>query len=124
LRAWARLLSRHGHTTGPGAGVPGEAGPVSRAMLSGAIRAIRPQEFVLNLVSMVVYPFAARPLVMAIMGGAVLPKLMGHIADEYSMSSGYIVPMGCFVIIALYGFLWPKLSGAESLSGVKTSGGH
>ena len=27
-----------------------------------------PQEFVLNLVSMVVYPFAARPLVMAIMG--------------------------------------------------------
>ena len=35
---------------------------------SGAIRAIRPQEFVLNLVSMVVYPFAARPLVMAIMG--------------------------------------------------------
>ena len=38
------------------------------AARSGAIRAIRPQEFVLNLVSMVVYPFAARPLVMAIMG--------------------------------------------------------
>jgi len=29
---------------------------------------MRPQEFVLNLVSMVVYPFAARPLVMAVMG--------------------------------------------------------
>lgn len=38
------------------------------AARSGAIRALRPQEFVLNLVSMVVYPFAARPLVMAIMG--------------------------------------------------------
>ena len=38
------------------------------AARSGAIRIIGPQEFVLNLVSMVVYPFAARPLVMAIMG--------------------------------------------------------
>jgi AcrR family transcriptional regulator len=38
------------------------------AARSGVLREIRPQEFVLNLVSMVVYPFAARPLVMAIMG--------------------------------------------------------
>jgi TetR/AcrR family transcriptional regulator len=38
------------------------------AARDGVIRAIRPQEFVLNLVSMVVYPFAARPLVKAIMG--------------------------------------------------------
>ena len=33
----------------------------------GIIRPIAPQEFVINLVSMVIYPFAARPLVMAIM---------------------------------------------------------
>ena len=38
------------------------------AAREGVIRAIRPQEFVLNLVSMVVYPFAARPLVKAILG--------------------------------------------------------
>src|SRR5215203_7240922 len=38
------------------------------AAANGTLRAIRPQEFVLNLVSMVVYPFAARPLVMAIIG--------------------------------------------------------
>ena len=38
------------------------------AARDGAIRPIRPQEFVLNLVSMVVYPFAARPLVKAILG--------------------------------------------------------
>ena len=38
------------------------------AAREGLIRPIRPQEFVLNLVSMVVYPFAARPLVEAIMG--------------------------------------------------------
>jgi FHS family L-fucose permease-like MFS transporter len=63
-------------------------------------------------------------LVMAIMGGAVLPKLMGTVADHYDMARGFIVPLGCFAIIALYGFLWPKLSGADSLSGVKTGGGH
>lgn len=34
----------------------------------GTLRPIVPQAFVLNLISMVVYPFAARPLVMAIMG--------------------------------------------------------
>ena len=38
------------------------------AARGGALRPISPQAFVLNLVSMVVYPFAARPLVMAIMG--------------------------------------------------------
>jgi hypothetical protein len=61
-------------------------------------------------------------IVMAIMGGALLPKLMGHIADEYNMSRSFIVPIVCFALIALYGYCWPKLSGAESLSGVKTSG--
>jgi len=35
---------------------------------NGTLRPISPQAFVLNLISMVVYPFAARPLVMAIMG--------------------------------------------------------
>jgi TetR/AcrR family transcriptional regulator len=34
----------------------------------GTLRPISPQAFVLNLISMAVYPFAARPLVMAIMG--------------------------------------------------------
>ena len=63
-------------------------------------------------------------IVMAIMGGAVLPKLMGFVADEYDMSRGFIVPLACFVFVACYGFFWPKLSGAESMSGVKTSGGH
>jgi fucose permease len=63
-------------------------------------------------------------IVMAIMGGALLPKLMGRVADQYDMSRGFIVPMVCFAFVALYGFLWPKLSGAESLHGVGTSKGH
>jgi MFS transporter, FHS family, L-fucose permease len=31
-------------------------------------------------------------IVMAIMGGAILPKLMGAVADKYDMSRGFIVP--------------------------------
>jgi len=38
------------------------------AAREGTLRPITPQAFVLNLVSMVVYPFAARPFVMAVMG--------------------------------------------------------
>jgi FHS family L-fucose permease-like MFS transporter len=61
---------------------------------------------------------------MAIMGGAVLPKLMGYVADVYDMSRGFIVPMFCFVFVALYGFYWPRLSKAQSLHAGKIAAGH
>jgi len=63
-------------------------------------------------------------IVMGIVGGALLPKLMGEVADKYNMSTGFIVPMLCFVTIALYGYFWPMLSGAKSLHGIGTPGGH
>ena len=63
-------------------------------------------------------------IVMAIMGGAVLPKVMGAIADKDGMSAGYIVPAVCFMAIALYGFFWTKLSGSEGLTSVKIGTGH
>ena len=63
-------------------------------------------------------------IVMAIMGGAILPKVMGHVADSYDLSRGFIVPMLCFAFVAAYGFMWPKLSGAEGMHGVSTSRGH
>jgi fucose permease len=67
---------------------------------------------------------ASAYIVMAIVGGALLPKLMGSVADHYDMSRGFLVPLICFVFIALYGYGWPKLSRAESLHGVGASGGH
>ncbi|MGA2863070.1 MAG: MFS transporter [Verrucomicrobiota bacterium] len=67
---------------------------------------------------------ASAYIVMAIVGGAILPKLMGAVADKYDVSRGYIVPMACFVLIALYGFYWPKLSKAESLHGLAAPGSH
>jgi FHS family L-fucose permease-like MFS transporter len=67
---------------------------------------------------------ASSYIVMAIMGGAILPKVMGAVADRYDLSRGFIVPMVCFAFVALYGFLWPRLSKAEGAVSVSTSGGH
>ncbi len=67
---------------------------------------------------------ASSYIVMAIMGGAILPKLMGAVADSYDMSRGFIVPMFCFVLVAIYGFYWPKFSKVDSLHGVKPASGH
>jgi FHS family L-fucose permease-like MFS transporter len=55
-------------------------------------------------------------IVMAIMGGAILPKLMGYVADQYDMSRGFIVPTLCFAFVAFYGFNWARFAKAESLS--------
>jgi MFS transporter, FHS family, L-fucose permease len=63
-------------------------------------------------------------IVMAIMGGAILPKLMGFVADQFDMSRGFIVPAFCFAFVAFYGFNWPKFSNADSLQGVGATGGH
>jgi FHS family L-fucose permease-like MFS transporter len=54
-------------------------------------------------------------IVMAIMGGALLPKLMGYVADKHGMSAGYVVPMACFAIVAFYGFFWSRFSGFDSM---------
>ncbi|MEN9841313.1 MAG: hypothetical protein RL376_1113 [Verrucomicrobiota bacterium] len=63
-------------------------------------------------------------IVMAIMGGAIMPKLMGWLGDTYNMSVSFAMPAGCFAVVAAYGFIWPRLSGSPGLVGVKTQGGH
>jgi FHS family L-fucose permease-like MFS transporter len=67
---------------------------------------------------------ASAYLVMAIMGGALLPKVMGAVGDSYDMSRAFIVPLFCFVVISAYGYLWPKLAQADSMNGVDVSKGH
>jgi FHS family L-fucose permease-like MFS transporter len=63
-------------------------------------------------------------IVMAIMGGAIIPKIMGAIADKYDMCRGFIVPMLCFAFVAFYGLNWSKFSKVASSNGVRLSGGH
>jgi FHS family L-fucose permease-like MFS transporter len=44
-------------------------------------------------------------LVMAIVGGAVMTPLMGFISERFrSVASAYVVPLFCYVVIALYSF--------------------
>ncbi|MDX9811047.1 MAG: L-fucose:H+ symporter permease [Bacteroidales bacterium] len=42
-------------------------------------------------------------MVMAIVGGAVFPPLMGLIADQYGMPAGFLAPIPCFAFILWYG---------------------
>ena len=42
-------------------------------------------------------------LVMAIVGGAIFPALMGYIADVSTMKIGFMVPLTCFVIVFFFG---------------------
>jgi FHS family L-fucose permease-like MFS transporter len=81
-------------------------------------------------------------IVMAIMGGAIMPKLMGWFSDQYGMvagwcgrvlpsggsdklmSPGFIVPLISFVVIALYAFNWALLSGGDGEKITVKTGGH
>ena len=56
-------------------------------------------------------------IVMSIVGGAIAAPFMGHIADMHSMRTGFVVPLVCFVFIALYGSTWARLSRLYSLPG-------
>jgi len=53
-------------------------------------------------------------IVMSIVGGAIAAPFMGHIADTHSMKVGFVVPLVCFVFIALYGAVWQKLEAKDS----------
>lgn len=81
-------------------------------------------------------------IVMAIMGGAVMPKLMGWLSDEYGvvsgwygriheadhpdqlMTPGFAMPLVCFLLIALYAFNWTRLSGSSGGEVTVKSSGH
>jgi FHS family L-fucose permease-like MFS transporter len=55
-------------------------------------------------------------LVMAIVGGAIFPPVLGFIARSTgSMAKGYIVPLVGFVVVAIYGFLSSKWQPAEAM---------
>jgi MFS transporter, FHS family, L-fucose permease len=46
---------------------------------------------------------ASSILVMSIVGGAIVPVLMGRIADVSTMALGFIIPLVCFAFIVFYG---------------------
>ncbi len=67
---------------------------------------------------------ASACIVMAIMGGAVVPKLMGAVGDRYGMSRSFIVPLLCFAFVAYYGYSWRRLSKSDAVVGLSSPKGH
>ena len=63
-------------------------------------------------------------IVMSITGGALMPKVMGHLGDVYNMSIAYLMPLACFAFIAAYGFGWAKLSKSDGAATVASVKGH
>jgi FHS family L-fucose permease-like MFS transporter len=66
----------------------------------------------------------ASVIVMAIVGGAIVPPIMGLIADHANMRYGFIIPLVCFAIVALYGLFWKKLEAGDADSSVSVRPVH
>ncbi|MFS2592684.1 hypothetical protein AAH101_13485 [Phocaeicola vulgatus] len=47
---------------------------------------------------------ASSYLIMSIVGGAIAPVLMG-----YNMALGFLIPLFCFIVIAMYAFSYKRL---------------
>jgi len=58
---------------------------------------------------------ASSIIVMSIVGGAIAPPLMGYIADKSSMRAGFMLPLVCFVFIAIYGMIWQRLEHKDAV---------
>jgi FHS family L-fucose permease-like MFS transporter len=43
-------------------------------------------------------------IIMSIAGGAIMPFLMGWVADHYSTAMAYLVPLACFLVVVWYGW--------------------
>jgi len=54
-------------------------------------------------------------IVMAIVGGAIMPMFMGWLADQWGMRIGFLMPLICFTLIMIYGLFWKKLESRDSV---------
>jgi FHS family L-fucose permease-like MFS transporter len=48
-------------------------------------------------------------IIMSIVGGAIMPYLMGRIAESYSTAVSYFIPVICFAVVAWYGWSGYKI---------------
>jgi FHS family L-fucose permease-like MFS transporter len=61
-------------------------------------------------------PNASALLVMAIVGGAIMPEVTGVVADHVSLAAALAVPAICYVWIVIYGFLTARGFGLAAQS--------
>jgi len=58
--------------------------------------------------------FGSSLIIMSIVGGAILPRVFGYIADKTgNIQLGYIVPLVCFAVIVLFGLSGHKVTAKE-----------
>jgi len=57
---------------------------------------------------------AGSGLVMAILGGAALTKVMGIVADHSGLQAAYVVPLVCYIGVALYAWLFAETKPGEA----------
>jgi FHS family L-fucose permease-like MFS transporter len=55
-------------------------------------------------------------IIMAIVGGAILPPVMGLIADSVGVQPSFILPCLCFLVVAYYGISGYKISPSTAAS--------
>ncbi len=65
--------------------------------------------------------FGAAGLVMAIVGGAIMPLVQGKLVDATSPAFSFIVPAGCFAVVGLYA-LYDLRTGPSVISGQPAPG--
>jgi FHS family L-fucose permease-like MFS transporter len=53
---------------------------------------------------------SAAGLIMAILGGSLLPPIQASIIDLGSVSMSFLLPLFCFLIIAIYGWRHSRVS--------------
>jgi fucose permease len=53
-------------------------------------------------------------IVQSIVGGALMPFVMGWLADHWGMRIGFLMPLLCFVCIAAYAASWRKLEARDA----------
>ena len=63
-------------------------------------------------------------IIMSIVGGAIVPVVMGYIADKYSTSVSYSIPLVCFIVVAWYGWKGYKVKNGDDSSPVKVEFRH
>jgi FHS family L-fucose permease-like MFS transporter len=54
---------------------------------------------------------AASLLIMAIVGGAVIPLLQGALADRIGVQHAFVLPLVCYAYIVFYGFFGSRIRG-------------
>jgi len=63
-------------------------------------------------------------LIMSIVGGALVPYVMGTLADKYSTAFAYIVPLFCFAVVGWFGWKGYRVKGGQEGAPVKVEFRH